>query len=238
MEEFLLQAPVPGQSLTDEPKNFPWERPADITDQNEALTYHLERMNRPEVLDDLYSLIELDFPLYSLAETMLSVAVMDGIHTIDISLALAPVVYQQLVQMAEEANLPYKTGLEEDDVIKTEKQQDKIEALIRKEINNMSDDPDESVDFLGDVLESLEGSTPNYEDAMNIQDLENVDRTRELNPGFDSSPPMFNEEENDLRPNVDETAPPEEGGPFNPFPLGSDENPIMAGKGLMSRGAA
>ena len=36
MEEFLLQAPVPGQSLTDEPKNFPWERPADITDQNEA----------------------------------------------------------------------------------------------------------------------------------------------------------------------------------------------------------
>ena len=237
MEEFLLQAPIPGQSLTDEPKNFPWERPADITDQNEALTYHLERMNRPEVLDDLYSLIELDFPLYSLAETMLSVAVMDGIHTIDISLALAPVVYQQLVQMAEEANLPYKTGLEEDDVIKTEKQQDKIEALIRKEINNMSDDPDESVDFLGDVLESLEGSTPNYEDAMNIQELENVDPTRELNPGFDSPPPFFNEEENDLnlKPKV---LPPSERGPVNPFPLGSDENPIMAGKGLMSRGAA
>ena len=37
----------------------------------------------------------------------------------------------------------------------------------------------------------------------------------------------------------EETAPPEEGGPFNPFPLGSDENPLMAEskptKGLMSR---
>ena len=49
MEEFLLQAPIPGQSLTDEPKNFPWENPADISEPNEALMYHIERINKPAV---------------------------------------------------------------------------------------------------------------------------------------------------------------------------------------------
>ena len=62
MEEFLLQAPIPGQSLTDEPKNFPWENPPEISDSNEALQYHIERLSNPEVLEDFYTLIELGYP--------------------------------------------------------------------------------------------------------------------------------------------------------------------------------
>ena len=48
MEEFLLQAPIPGQSLTDEPKNFPWERPAEMSDPEEAIKFHLENLNEPD----------------------------------------------------------------------------------------------------------------------------------------------------------------------------------------------
>ena len=33
----LLKAPIPGQSLTDEPKNYPWENPPEITDPEEAI---------------------------------------------------------------------------------------------------------------------------------------------------------------------------------------------------------
>ena len=32
----LLKAPIPGQSLTDEPKNYPWENPPEITDPEEG----------------------------------------------------------------------------------------------------------------------------------------------------------------------------------------------------------
>ena len=32
----LLNAPIPGQSLTDEPKNYPWENPPEIVDADEG----------------------------------------------------------------------------------------------------------------------------------------------------------------------------------------------------------
>ena len=234
MEEFLLQAPIPGQSLTDEPKNFPWENPADISEPNEALMYHIERINKPAVLEDIYSLIELGFPLYSLSESMLSVAVMEGIHSVDMSLSLAPLIYQQLVQIAEEADLTYKTGLEEDDVIKTEKQKEKLEALIRKEINSMPDDDEDEEGLLGDILDSLNDSQPNYDNLDFIDKMK--DKKEDIVPSTPTSPPKpFGQ---DMTPEKEfkRGEEPRYEGPINPDELGTDSNPIMAGKGLMSRG--
>ena len=243
MEEFLLQAPIPGQSLTDEPKNFAWERPPEISDSNEALRYHIEKLSDPEVLEDMYTLIELGYPLRPLAESMLSVAVMEGIHSVDISLSLTPVLFNQLIEIAEEADLTYKTGLEPDDEGKEEKQKDKLEALLRKELNKMEDEIgaegyDDSL--IEGALDFLSDSKPNYGNSDAIEDMK--DRKEDTLPITPSSPPKpFQFEDNSDKEFRRETAPPEEGGPFNPYPLGSDENPLMAegspSKGLMSRGA-
>ena len=243
MEEFLLQAPIPGQSLTDEPKNFPWENPPEISDSNEALRYHIERLSNPEVLEDFYTLIELGYPLLSLAESMLTVAVMEGIHSIDVSLSLSPVLYKQLVEVAEEADLTYKTGLEPDETAKEEKEKDKLEALLRKELNKMEDEIgaegyDDSL--IEGALDFLSESKPNYGNSDAIENMK--DREEDTLPITPNSPPKpFQFEDNSDKEFRRETAPPEEGGPFNPYPLGSDENPLMAegssSKGLMSRGA-
>ena len=48
VQENLLQAPIPGQSLTDTPKNFPWERAAEYSDPTEAARFELKRLNRPK----------------------------------------------------------------------------------------------------------------------------------------------------------------------------------------------
>mgnify|MGYP003125604272 CR=1 FL=1 len=102
---------------------------ADLNTIDEALRYHIDRLTtNPEALEDLYTLIDIGYPLRSLAESMTSVAVMEGIHSIDISLSLNTTLYQELVELAEEANLDYITGLEEDDVAKKEKQEQKLEA--------------------------------------------------------------------------------------------------------------
>ena len=243
MEEFLLQAPIPGQSLTDEPKNFAWERPPEISDSNEALRYHIEKLSDPEVLEDMYTLIELGYPLRPLAESMLSVAVMEGIHSVDISLSLTPVLFNQLIEIAEEADLTYKTGLEPDDEGKEEKQKDKLEALLRKELNKMEDEIgaegyDDSL--IEGALDFLSESKPNYGNSDAIENMK--DREEDTLPITPNSPPKpFQFEDNSDKEFRRETAPPEEGGPFNPYPLGSDENPLMAegqpSKGLMSRGA-
>ena len=35
----FLEAPIPGQSLTDEPKNWPWENPPEMVDPDEVTFY-------------------------------------------------------------------------------------------------------------------------------------------------------------------------------------------------------
>ena len=54
-----FDAPIPGQSLTDKPGNYPWEHPPKYTDFMEASTFiwnriHLKRNNK-RLLQNYYS---------------------------------------------------------------------------------------------------------------------------------------------------------------------------------------
>ena len=54
----VLAAPIPGQSLTKEPKNMRFERPPDIADPLEALDMHIDNITRPEALRDAFHFLE------------------------------------------------------------------------------------------------------------------------------------------------------------------------------------
>ena len=41
----MFNAPIPGQSLTSEPKNYAWERPPQYDLPEEALMFHLEKLD-------------------------------------------------------------------------------------------------------------------------------------------------------------------------------------------------
>ena len=49
---------IPGQSLTDEPKNFPWERPPEIVDPDEAIKHHLTYLGQPEAVESTLFVLE------------------------------------------------------------------------------------------------------------------------------------------------------------------------------------
>ena len=53
----LIQAPVPGQSLTDSPKNPPWERPSELSEVKDVVTYYIERLADEDVMDDMLKLV-------------------------------------------------------------------------------------------------------------------------------------------------------------------------------------
>jgi hypothetical protein len=48
-----FDAPIPGQSLTDEPGNAPWEKPAQYDTVEDVSKYYIERLADPDVMDDL-----------------------------------------------------------------------------------------------------------------------------------------------------------------------------------------
>lgn len=93
--------PIPGQSLTLEPKAFPWERPPEISDPEEAIQMHLSRLSDPEMLSGILDMIELDeLDVKTITAGIMRGAVASGIHSIDVALLAAPVVHEFIKQAA------------------------------------------------------------------------------------------------------------------------------------------
>lgn len=149
----LLNAPIAGQSLTDTPKNYPWERPAEIADPREAIKFHMDGLSSPESLDNIVELIQMGVPLRALAKTALTTAQMEGIHSVDVSLIIGDVVFEELVSIAEEAGLDYKTGDEPSEIEAKEKEDELVLAMLRKKLDAL--DP-ESEDTGEEMMRQVE----------------------------------------------------------------------------------
>ena len=128
----LLKAPIPGQSLTDEPKNYPWENPPEITDPEEAIAMHMSKFNDPEVIDNMLDLLDIGFPVRALAESILTASVAAGWHNIDVSLIVAPFIHEHIISMANEAGVSYVEGFEKDEEAAQEKERQFILAKARE----------------------------------------------------------------------------------------------------------
>ena len=65
----LMQGAIPGQSLTDLPKNSPWEKPSELSEVKDVVKYYVERLADDEVMDDLTVVFELGGDLQTVTET-------------------------------------------------------------------------------------------------------------------------------------------------------------------------
>ena len=173
VQESLLQAAIPGQSLTDEPKNFPWERSPEYSDPTEAARFELKKLNRPEVLDSVLALLQTGFPIIPLAETIKTNSQAEGLYNPDIGLLIAPVIIQQLVSTAEDAGLDYVMGDEVDEEEMSDKEDERVDAMLRKKITKLlTKDPKDEI--LSDALDFLKDE-PSSDIADNIEETEMVD---------------------------------------------------------------
>jgi len=76
-------APIPGQSLTVEPGNAPWEQPPQMEDPEEAIKYQTKRLTKADVMDDMLFALESGFPVKAMVETLNTVATMNGVYSVD-----------------------------------------------------------------------------------------------------------------------------------------------------------
>ena len=173
IQESLLQAAIPGQSLTDEPKNFPWERAAEYSDPTEAARYELKKLNEPKTIDSVLSLLQVGFPIMSLAETIKTNSQAAGLYNPDIGLLITPIITQQLVSTAEDAGLDYVMGDEVDEEEMSDKEDERVDAMLRNKITKLlTKDPKDEI--LSDALDFLKDE-PSSDIADNIEETEMVD---------------------------------------------------------------
>lgn len=139
-----MMAPIPGQSLTDEPQNFAWERPPEYVDPDEALIFHMDRLSEKEVAESVLFLMEYGYPVDVLTRSLLSASVGEGMHSVDVSLIISPAIEEELSYMARTAGIDYKDTFSEDQT-KEEAEEERLRALLLKKLDDKLGKGDDSV---------------------------------------------------------------------------------------------
>jgi len=98
----LIQGPIPGQSLTDLPKNSPWENPAEIAEVGDVAKHYIERLADNDVMDDLTVVFKLGGDLKTVTDTIMMTGAMNGVHTVDAGMLAGPVV-ARFIKLAMES---------------------------------------------------------------------------------------------------------------------------------------
>jgi len=108
--EPMIDAPIAGQSLTAELGNRPWQQPPQYTTVEEALQYYIPRLTNPEMIEDLFNVMETGIPLTTLANAIQSSGVMEGKHSLDVGILIMPVLMETMAYLAEESGIEYVAG--------------------------------------------------------------------------------------------------------------------------------
>ena len=130
-----FDAPIPGQSLTSEPKNRPWRNPPQLDTVEDAMEYYLPKLSSPEIAPRLLDVIERGIPLTSLAETIVTGGAMQGVHSIDVGILINPILVEFMKGMAEIAEVEYNLG----DKDKDEEPDPQLLQLAMKELKESED---------------------------------------------------------------------------------------------------
>ena len=161
-----LNGPIPGQSLTDTPGNYPWERPPETADPTEALSMHLKKMAGPKYMESALFLMELGIPAEVVTNTTLTMAIGNGIHSVDVGLIIAPAIHKEVVSIAEMSGIEYVEHFPED----AEKEQEAKDILQAKVIAKMKSSKPESKTEISQTMEAMTSpQTEKFED-MREQD--------------------------------------------------------------------
>jgi hypothetical protein len=126
-----LNAPIPGMSLTTEPGNRPWENPPQLNTVEEAVEYYTDKLTQPEKIDYLLEALSLEVSVEAIADALTTSSVMNGIHTVDVSILVSPVLYELIKYIAEVHDMQYIESYEE--VAKKNKiPKHEITSVVRK----------------------------------------------------------------------------------------------------------
>ena len=152
-EDNIFDAPIPGQSLTDEPGNYPWEHAPQTASIEEATDYVYESIMRKENMERMFTLLRMGIPVEALVKVITFSGFLEGKWTVDVAKLLEPIVAMMITGEASLANIPAKINLGDagdtefyNDMAERKYDMKQNEEMLKKEL----DMPDmKSVDVKG-----------------------------------------------------------------------------------------
>lgn len=84
-----FKSPIPGENFTANTRNYPWHRPPQFSGYDQSIEAMIKRMDAPKEGELIYSLIELDVPVYIIVSNFLMRHIMRGFISIDTAILMA-----------------------------------------------------------------------------------------------------------------------------------------------------
>ena len=104
-----LDAPIPGQSFTDEPGKWAWERPARFSYVDECFNYVVNQIEGSQQGQEAFTKLMLSgIPLEQIVNTITFGGFTEGYWTVDVAELLKLPVLAYLIDMAMKDDLPVK----------------------------------------------------------------------------------------------------------------------------------
>ena len=91
-----FDTPVPGQSLTDTPGNYPWEHPPRFTEADEAADHLWNRMSEPEFAEQIIAMLDAGVPVEAIGRTVLFGGFLKGTFNPDVAFIIAEPVMKMI----------------------------------------------------------------------------------------------------------------------------------------------
>ena len=153
----LIQGPIPGQSLTDLPKNAPWEKPSEIAEVGDVVKHYVERLADDDIMDDLTVVFKLGGDLKTVTEAIMMTGSMNGVHTVEAGMLAGPIV-AKFIKIAMES---YGIDAPESGVSSEEKSEAKEFARVMALVNQAreqegSTEGDPGMELLSDMGSAIE----------------------------------------------------------------------------------
>lgn len=146
MEEPEFNAPIPGMSLTNELGSRPWEKPPQFATVEETAEHYSMKMQNEEFVSKLGDVLEDGIPVTLITNSIMLAGVMDGIHTIDVGVLVAPVIMENIMLIGDALGVEYVTGLDDEPTAEPD-QLDFMRALQEGGEVEMDDMEDEVEDM-------------------------------------------------------------------------------------------
>tara|TARA_R110001592_G_scaffold105172_1_gene295789 strand:+ start:490 stop:1059 length:570 start_codon:yes stop_codon:yes gene_type:complete len=114
----MFDAPIAGANYASDTKNYPWHRPPDIVSYDEGVDYMITKMNEPESLELIFSLLKIDAQVSTVVSSLLMQAISRGKYSIDLAILMAGPLARYIGIIADEQNIKYDMGVGDKDRIK------------------------------------------------------------------------------------------------------------------------
>tara|TARA_R100000458_G_scaffold59527_1_gene70371 strand:+ start:715 stop:1329 length:615 start_codon:yes stop_codon:yes gene_type:complete len=152
MEEVnTFTAPIAGQSLTTEPKGYSWERPSEMNEVPQVIDFYIDKLGDQAVMDDVFTALDNGFPLSILVDSILGVGVMEGLHTIDVSLIISPVLHEYILAAARSDDVNVKEHPVQRKEEANANDEEILKTMLREAIDKAKT-PDEGTELLEEAL--------------------------------------------------------------------------------------